>query len=107
MLCVYAAMTDILFLYRNQLFAWNREKAAANFIKHGVRFEKACEVFFDPLFLVEDASGVGERREAIIGAVEEGGLLYVIHLVHQDDTIRLISARATTAHERSRYEQGD
>ena len=100
-------MKDVFFLYRDQLFAWDREKAAANFTKHGVRFEKACEVFFDPLFLVEDASGVGERREAIIGAIEEGGLLYVVHLAHQNETIRLISARATTAHERNRYEQGD
>ena len=29
-------------------FEWDREKALNNLDKHGVAFETACEVFFDP-----------------------------------------------------------
>jgi len=30
-------------------FEWDARKAAANFNKHGVTFEEASSVFFDPL----------------------------------------------------------
>jgi hypothetical protein len=30
-------------------FAWDKAKAAANLKKHGVSFEEATTVFFDPL----------------------------------------------------------
>ena len=29
-------------------FEWDPQKAAKNLHKHGVAFENACEVFFDP-----------------------------------------------------------
>jgi len=46
---------DVHLLYGRQRFVWNAEKAAANERKHGVRFETACEVFFDSLVRFEEA----------------------------------------------------
>jgi len=46
-----------VFLYE---FEWDPVKAHANFVKHGVDFERAAEVFRDPLALTipdEDHSG--------------------------------------------------
>jgi len=47
---------DVRFLYQGQRFVWNLEKASANLAKHGVSFEVACQVFFDPLVCLQDAS---------------------------------------------------
>ncbi|MGB6723723.1 MAG: BrnT family toxin [Terracidiphilus sp.] len=38
------------------------EKAHSNFTKHGVRFEQACEVFFDPFVHMLDATAEVEAR---------------------------------------------
>ncbi len=35
-------------------FEWDRAKAEANFVKHHVEFETACEAFFDPFVYVLD-----------------------------------------------------
>lgn len=35
----------------DDLFEWNLEKAEANLKKHGISFEEAASVFFDPLSL--------------------------------------------------------
>jgi uncharacterized protein len=95
---------DIVFLYQGQHFAWDSEKAAANEIKHGVTFEKACEVFFDPFVRIEDASPGAESRDAAIGLTEDWELLFVVHLLREAETIRIVSARLATAQERRRYE---
>lgn len=47
-----------------QGFVWDEAKADANVRKHGVRFEEAATVFFDPLFVVVDASRNEEARHA-------------------------------------------
>ena len=73
-------------------------------VKHGVRFEAACEIFFDPFVRIEDASPEGDRREAAIGLTEAWELLFVVHLLREEDAIRIISARTATAQERRRYE---
>jgi hypothetical protein len=95
---------DIVFLYQGQRFIWDAEKAASNVTKHGVGFERACEVFFDPFVKLDDASGVGEEREAAIGMTEDWELLFVVHLVREEDAIRIVSARAATTQERRNYE---
>jgi uncharacterized protein len=79
-------------------------KAAANAVKHGVTFETACEIFFDPFVKIEDASSEGDQREAAIGLTEAWELLFIVHLLREEDAIRIISARAATAQERRRYE---
>lgn len=35
----------------DNLFEWNPKKAESNFKKHGIKFEEAATVFFDPLSL--------------------------------------------------------
>ena len=95
---------DIAYLSQGQRFVWDPEKAAANVVKHGVRFEAACEIFFDPFVRIEDASPEGDRREAAIGLMEAWELLFVVHLLREEDAIRIISARTATAQERRRYE---
>nr|WP_245781735.1 BrnT family toxin [Granulicella pectinivorans] len=42
--------------HRGQQFIWDGDKAAANLAKHGIRFETACDVFFDPFVRQTDAS---------------------------------------------------
>lgn len=95
---------DIVFLYQGQRFTWNAEKSALNLEKHGIAFEKACEIFFDPFIRLEDGSAKEESREAAIGLTEDWALLFVVHVIREEDTIRIISARAATAQERRRYE---
>lgn len=43
-------------------FVWNAKKAADNVKNHGIIFEKACEVFFDPFIRVVNASRKSEER---------------------------------------------
>jgi len=98
---------DIHFLYLGQHFVWDSEKASSNAGKHNVRFELACQVFFDPLIRLEDA-GIGEEeRDAAIGLTEDWALLFVVHLLREEGTIRIISARPATAQERRRYEDSE
>jgi uncharacterized DUF497 family protein len=46
---------DVHYIYQGQSFAWDSRKAASNRVKHGIAFETACEVFFDPLSTFLDA----------------------------------------------------
>jgi uncharacterized DUF497 family protein len=98
---------DLHFLYHGQRFVWDSEKASSNIGKHGVSFELACQVFFDPFVRVEDASAGEEQRDAAIGLTEDWALLFVVHLLREGETIRVISARQATAQERRTYEDGE
>jgi len=95
---------DVAFGLQGQTFEWDTEKAAANLRKHHVSFEKACEVFFDPFVHLLDATDQGEPREAAIGLTEDWELLFVVHVVRQEATLRIISARPATSSERRDYE---
>jgi hypothetical protein len=53
--------------------------------------ETACEVFFDPLVRLEDAGDEDEARDAVVGLTEDWRLLFVVHLIREDDTIRIVS----------------
>ena len=61
---------DIHFLFQEQRFVWDSEKASGNLNKHGVSFEVACQIFFDPFVRLEDASIGEEKRDAAIGLTE-------------------------------------
>jgi uncharacterized DUF497 family protein len=98
---------DICFLYHGQRFVWDSEKASSNGAKHGVRFEIACQVFFDPFIHLEEATDDEEARDAAIGLTEDWTLLFVVHLLRDGETIRVISARAATAQERRAYEDSE
>jgi len=70
-----------------------------------VSFEEAATVFGDPLALsIEDA--VSPVRTLLLGMSARQRVLLVVHVELDNDTIRLISARRATSHERRRYEEG-
>jgi len=95
---------DAHFLIAGQRFRWDLEKAHTNLEKHGIRFEQACEVFFDPFVRLLDATPEDEAREAALGLTEDWTLLFVVHTVRENDIIRIISARRATRAERRVYE---
>jgi uncharacterized DUF497 family protein len=88
-------------------FEWNALKATANLRKHGISFDEAASVFFDPLSATGDDPdhSLDERRFVIFGMSSSGRLLAVAHAQH-DDAIRIITARPATRAERKLYEEG-
>lgn len=89
---------------RGQTFEWDSEKAAINLRKHNATFQEACEAFFDPFLCLMDSTADDEEREGAIGYSERSRLLFVVHVVRQKETIRVISARPATTEERKIYE---
>ena len=86
-------------------FEWDRAKAASNRRKHHVAFVEAMSVFYDPLCATfqDPDSPATEERLITIGHSSLDRLLVVVH-TEQDETIRIITARLATAHERKRHE---
>ena len=98
-------LMDIRFELNGTAFVWNAKKAGANLGKHGgVTFEQAATVFFDPLFRLVDAGHNDEARDAIIGYDASGGLLFVVHVLIENECIRIISARRASNEERRDHE---
>jgi uncharacterized DUF497 family protein len=89
-------------------FEWDPAKAEANERKHGVAFSEALSVFGDPLSITafDPLHATEEDRFLTMGSSVEGRLLVVSH-TDRGDTIRIISARPATRHERRDYEDGD
>jgi uncharacterized DUF497 family protein len=85
-------------------FVWDEEKALSNRTRHGVAFEEAAEVLFDPFVRQEDASAEDEQRDRFVGYSKSGRLLLVV-FTERAQTIRIISARTVTRAERSEYEE--
>ena len=83
-------------------FEWDEEKYAVNLRKHGVKFEEATQVFFDPLSIYDDASVGGEQREYVLGFSYSANMLFVV-FVERGVRTRIISARPATSHERNIY----
>jgi uncharacterized protein len=104
---IHLKQMDIYFLHHGQRFVWDSEKASINIAKHAVGFEVACQVFFDPFVRVEDASVPEEDREAAVGLAEDWTLLFVVHILRERETIRIISARLATSQERRTYEDSE
>ncbi len=87
-------------------FEWNPKKAETNFKKHGVSFEEAVSVFFDPLSLtVSDPLHSDEEKRFIITELSDQQRQLVVVHTDRGDKIRIISARLTTPNKSRRYEQ--
>jgi uncharacterized protein len=86
-------------------FEWDDQKAQLNIISHGITFEEAAEVFFDPFYQYGDATpaAVHEQRNFILGYSVAQRLLLVVSTERHERT-RIISARLATRAERKHYE---
>jgi len=86
-------------------------KAAANEKKHGVTFELASTIFYDPnvLAIADVEHSETEERWFSVGIGANAVLLSVVYLWSDDDPaaikIRLISARKATPAECRQYEE--
>lgn len=89
-------------------FEWDPGKAISNFADHGVHFEDAITLFYDPLELTtrDYLHSLDEERWLSIGATSAGPLV-VVSYTDRGDTIRIISARFPTRQERKAYEEND
>lgn len=87
-------------------FEWDAVKAASNITKHGVSFEEATEVFYDPNALddYDVQHSIEETRFFIIG-LSSHRLLFVTYAETFENKVRLISARKATKAEREIYER--
>ncbi len=86
-------------------FIWDPKKAQINVNSHeGITFEQATEAFFDPFLRIIDASPEEEVRDAVIGMDMRWNLLFVVHILVDDERIRIISARKATRSEKEIYE---
>ena len=104
---VYTVDMDVFVTRENQHFVWDSEKAASNYKKHRVKFERALDVFFDALHMVGDATVDEEQRTFAIGIDGRLALLYVVYIEREEGRTRVISAREATAAERRTYEESE
>ena len=87
-------------------FEWDPVKAKRNLKKHGVSFEEAVTVFYDPLSATFDDPdhSTGEYRYITVGLSSRDRLLVVAH-AERGKILRVINARLATAHERKKHEE--
>jgi len=98
---------NIIYPLQGMEFEWDEDKARLNIQKHGVTFEEAAEVFFDPFYQTGDASvDDGEERDFIIGYTFSQQLLLAVYTVRGTRT-RIVSARPATRAERKVYEEAN
>ncbi len=89
-------------------FEWDKEKATANFKKHGVSFEEAALAFFDEnaVELFDETNSEAEIRYQLIG-ISNTRLIFVAYTA-RNEKIRIISARKANAKQIRIYnEQND
>jgi len=87
-------------------FEWDPDKDSSNQAKHGVSFDEARTVFYDPYALVIDDPdhSQAEERFIILGHSRTLRLLVVAHCYRQaSGVIRIISARKATMSESTRF----
>lgn len=90
-------------------FEWDPAKARSNFRKHKISFERASEIFLDPLMLsiFDETHSTNEERWITIGKDRNDITIVVIHTFREtdvdDSTIRIISARRAAKREDKQY----
>jgi uncharacterized protein len=92
-------------------FEWDPAKAQTNAERHGLDFERAAEVFRDPLALTvsDEEHSITEARWITLGRDMRDQYVIVIHTFEELDAttarIRIISARRPTKSEIRQYEE--
>ncbi len=104
--CIYIFVN--IWHKKGMIFEWDELKNKVNKTKHGVSFDAAKMIFFDPHSLTRfDQTIEGEERWQTMGQINGVLLLLVVHVARYADhleIIRIISARRPTSHERRSYE---
>ena len=88
-------------------FEWDENKNKLNQKNHGVSFEEAQTVFYDPLtrVAVDPDHSSEEDRFIAVGHSSAHRQLLVIHCYREAArTVRIISARKLTRSEKKQYE---
>ncbi len=86
-------------------FIWDEAKRKKNMEKHKIDFKDVINVFNNPyLSWIDDREDYGELREILIGDTGQT-IVVVVYIDKENKTIRIISARRATKHERKLYEQ--
>ena len=86
-------------------FIWDENKNRANYKKHGVDFNDAVRVWYDPDridFFDSEHSSDEEARWIFLGVVA-GLVLFVVETEPDKDTVRIISARRASKQEQETY----
>lgn len=87
-------------------FDWDAEKARENFRKHGVAFDEAVSVFFDPRAILVYDEGHSQREDRFLSiGRSSGGRVIVVAYTEREGVTRIISARESTKTERKSYEE--
>lgn len=87
-------------------FIWDRNKNEINIEKHGLDFADAYKVFESPMMVgLDERKEYGEDRWIGIGLLDNTRVVVIVFTEPEEDTIRVISFRKATTHERKKYEQ--
>ena len=81
-------------------FEWDEIKSDANLIKHGISFDDASDIFYEPIILYPSDRN-NEERWVAIGALED--MLIAVIFTRRADAIRIISARRARKYEEREY----
>jgi uncharacterized DUF497 family protein len=87
-------------------FEWDYEKNQKNQRKHGVSFEEATMVFYDPMSYerIDWVHSIAESRWYKIGI--SGWKVLVVSFTERNRLIRIISARKADKNDKERYLNG-
>lgn len=91
-------------------FEWDPNKAGQNLRKHKVSFERAAEIFLDPLAIsiFDEEHSAEEERWITMGKDRHEVVLVVVHTFREVTTdesiIRIISSWKATKSEVNQYE---
>ena len=86
-------------------FEWDYDKNQANIRKHGLDFDDAWEIFEGPWVIDLDLRiDYGEDRWILIGLLGSRAVV-VTFTLRVPQTIRIISLRKASRHERKRLEE--
>ena len=97
---------NYIVIIKDVRFEWDTVKNISNKTKHDVYFEEAATVFSDKLYLeiTDPDHSQNEDRFIALGISENCRLLVVCHSVlHDENTVRIISARKATLNEEKQY----
>ena len=86
-------------------YRWDKNKAEANHLKHGVDFADSALALEDSLALtIPDPDSTGESRFISLG-MDPLGRVLVTAFAYRDDHVRIISSRIASRGERRKYEE--